>query len=386
MIKIISSKRWYYSVLRIGVLASIGWWGVQQSGWLAYAEKPTNEEWPNTDFTKHSVDLNEITSGGPPKDGIPAIDHPRFEPVTQAGEWLNLQEPVIVLESKGTARAYPLQILIWHEILNDKFMGVPVAVTFCPLCNASIVFDRRVQGKVLDFGVTGRLRESDMVMYDRQTESWWQQFSGIGIVGEYTGTELKQIHSKIVSFETFRLAFPQGDVLSRKTGYWRQYGVNPYRGYDTIGDQPFLLHNSADKRLPAMERVLSVSLGDKHRIYPFSEMKGIGIIQDTFADTPLVIFHQQNILSALDAPEIKNSRLIQSAIAYSRMVDGKQLEFELSGNRIVDKQTGSEWSLLGRAIKGPQTGKQLTGIDGGVHFAFAWLAFNPDSEIYRKQK
>jgi hypothetical protein len=178
-------------------------------------------EWPKTDFTKHTVELSEIESGGPPKDGIPAIDRPHFAAIPMARAWLKPKEPVIVLRQGAKARAYPIQILMFHEIVNDTFEGVPVAVTFCPLCNASIVFDRRVAGSVLDFGTTGRLRLSDLVMYDRQSQSWWQQFTGKGIVGRYAGTELTRLPSEIVAFEDFAAAYPAGQVLSRSTGYSR---------------------------------------------------------------------------------------------------------------------------------------------------------------------
>jgi hypothetical protein len=144
------------------------------------------QEWPHTDFSQHSVNYDEIFSGGPPKDGIPAIDRPSFIPVKEA-EDLAPREPVISIEAGGEARAYPLRIMIWHEIVNDIVGGTPIAVTWCPLCNSSIVFDRRVAGRTLSFGTTGKLRNSDLVMYDRETESWWQQFSGECIVGGLLG-------------------------------------------------------------------------------------------------------------------------------------------------------------------------------------------------------
>ena len=175
-------------------------------------------EWPKTDFSHRNVDLAEIESGGPPKDGIPAIDRPRFVGARAAQAWLRAEEPVIVLRAGREARAYPLQILMFHEIANDEFGGRPVAVTFCPLCNASIVFERRLGDRLLDFGTTGRLRHSDLVMYDRQTESWWQQFTGAGIVGQYAGARLQRVPSEIVSFGDFSAAHPLGLVLSRETG------------------------------------------------------------------------------------------------------------------------------------------------------------------------
>jgi hypothetical protein len=183
----------------------------------------------DTDFSKRSVSLGEFRSGGPGKDGIPAIDDPKFVTVEDA-DFLESREPVIELVVDGDARAYPIQILIWHEIVNDVVDGAPVAVTFCPLCNTAIVFDRRVKEQVLDFGTTGNLRNSDLVMYDRQTESWWQQFGGEALVGELTGFELEQLPARIVAWADFRREHAGGKVLSRDTGFSRSYGQNPYVG------------------------------------------------------------------------------------------------------------------------------------------------------------
>jgi hypothetical protein len=184
-------------------------------------------EWPNTDFSRKSIDFKEIFSGGPPKDGIPPLDDPKFVPVAEVGD-LPGTEPVIGIILNGEAEAYPLRVMTWHEIANDTVGGVPVTVTYCPLCNSSIVFDRRLDGRVLDFGTTGKLRNSDLVMYDRQTESWWQQFSGTGIVGEMNGKVLKMIPSRLESFARFRERAPQGLVLVPNNPRMRRYGSNPY--------------------------------------------------------------------------------------------------------------------------------------------------------------
>lgn len=189
-------------------------------------------EFPKTDFSKHAVPLTEIFSGGPPKDGIPSIDRPKFVLAGLHGK-LVPTEPVIGLIMNGDARAYPLRILMWHEIVNDEVGGVPVTVTYCPLCNSAIVFDRRVAGRVLDFGTTGRLRHSDMVMYDRQTESWWQQFLGQAIVGELTGTRLKTFPARLESFRNFKKRAPEGKVLVPNDDGMRDYGRNPYAHYDS---------------------------------------------------------------------------------------------------------------------------------------------------------
>ncbi len=195
-------------------------------------------EW-DTDFRLHTVPYSEIRFVIP-RDNIPSIDAPAFVGADEAAEWLADVEPVVALDVGGDARAYPLQILTWHEIVNDEVGGLPVAVTFCPLCNSAIAFDRRLDGELLEFGVSGNLRNSDLVMYDRQTQSWWQQFTGEGIVGKHAGRELEHLPSLLISFADFRAAHPDGKVLSRETGYRRDYGINPYIGYDTSGGTPFL--------------------------------------------------------------------------------------------------------------------------------------------------
>ncbi len=299
--------------------------------------------------------------------------------------WLDAREPVISLAINNEIKAYPLQLMIFHEIVNDIVGGIPVAITFCPLCNASIVFDRKVGDRVLDFGTTGKLRKSDMVMYDRQTESWWQQFSGLGIVGLFAGTRLKQIPANIIAFEDFRSAYPDGKVLSYKTGYIRPYGRNPYAGYDKIDDIPYLFNGSVDDRLPAMERVIFVRNNGRQRLYPFRLFATHYVINDEIEGLPVVIFSKQGTLSVLDASDIIKSRLIPSVTAWSRLLDDEVLHFEYINNEIRDKETGSVWNLLGQSIAGPLQGQILQKVDSGVHFAFAWLAFNPDSEIYHPQ-
>ena len=192
-------------------------------------------EWPRTDFSRHNVPFAEIRSGGPPKDGIPSIDAPRFErmqlgnPTGWSGA-LGDNEPVIALSIGDDARAYPLRVLIWHELANDMVGGTPVAITYCPLCNAALVFERVVNGRVLDFGTTGKLRHSDLVMYDRQTESRWQQFTGESIVGAMTGQRLRLIPSRLESFGGFRQRFPEGQILVPNDPKARNYGRNPYPG------------------------------------------------------------------------------------------------------------------------------------------------------------
>jgi hypothetical protein len=338
-----------------------------------------------TDFSKRSVPGNEIVSGGPPRDGIPPIDRPKFISPTEAASWLKDSEPVVVFEEQGEARAYPLQILIWHEIVNDEVAGRPVVVTFCPLCNTAIAFDRRLDGRVLDFGTTGNLRFSDLVMWDRQTESWWQQITGEAIVGELTGQKLRPLPAGIVSSAEFKDGFPNGLVLSRETGYQRSYGRNPYVGYDDINSSPFLFSGQTDGRLRPMERVVTVSLGGEDAAYPFSLLEQRRVVQDRVGGRPIVIFFARGTTSALDASSIPDSRDIGSTGVFEPSLDGRSLSFKADGDRIVDGETGSTWNVLGQATTGPLAGKRLAPIVSGNHFWFAWVIFRPQTRIWKPE-
>lgn len=255
-------------------------------------------EWPNTDFSQSRVDLGEILSGGPPKDGIPAIDDPSFVPLADATD-LAPDEPVMVFAHGGEAKAYPLRILIWHEIVNDKVGGLPVVVTYCPLCNTGIVFSRELDGRLLDFGVSGKLLHSDMIMYDRQTESWWQQFTGEAIVGELAGKQLTMLTSNVLPFELFAERHPDGVVLVPNDRLARQYGTNPYRYYDT-SDRPFLFRGTFDEDIEPLAYVVAV--GDQ--AWPLSVLRKKGEI----AAPPLVLRWRGGMTSALDKPTIAAGR------------------------------------------------------------------------------
>ncbi len=333
-----------------------------------------------TDFNKHSIPLREITSGGPPRDGIPPIDHPKFQNAAQV-DWLKPKEPVISFSAGDDHRAYPLQILIWHEIANDQVGGIPVVVTFCPLCNTAIALDRRVDGRVLDFGTSGNLRKSDLVMWDRQTESWWQQISGEAIVGGLTGKRLTMLPAAIISWEEFRQDFPSGRVLSRETGFQRDYGRNPYVGYDDTSQRPFLYNGPVDSRLPAMERVVTVSDGGEDVAYPFSALQKRRTIADKVGSRSLVVFFRPGTASALDSANISDSKDVGAAAVYRPELDGRSLTFSANDRGFVDKETGSRWNLSGEATAGPLAGKQLEPVVSANHFWFSWAAFKPKTRV-----
>ncbi|QBF32253.1 DUF3179 domain-containing protein [Thalassococcus sp. S3] len=261
-------------------------------------------EWPNTDFEQTSVARwSDIMSGGPPKDGIPAIDKPRFVRVADEAR-IAVREPVITVEIEGARpRAYPIRYLTWHEIVNDQIAGIPVAVTFCPLCNSGIVFDRRTPAGTLSFGVSGKLRYSDMIMYDRETESWWQQAIGEAIVGDLTGTELTALPAWMESWQDFSTRNPDGLVMA-EPAFNRDYGRNPYRGYDTSA-RPFLYSGEMPPHgIHPLMRVVRV--GD--RAWPLSRFE----TQDQIAEAGVTISWRAGQASALDTGRIAKGRDVGS--------------------------------------------------------------------------
>ncbi len=266
-------------------------------------------EWPATDFAKRSVDLGEIVSGGPSKDGIPPIDDPMFESIEASSKRVQATEPVVAVVWNGEAKAYPLAILIWHEIVNDEIGGLPVAVTYCPLCNSAVVFARAYRGRTLDFGTTGKLRNSDMVMWDRQTESWWQQFLGEAIVGEMTGARLEVIPARVESFERFARRRPDGTVLRPTHPQLRAYGRNPYVSYDSA-PWPFLYHGEAPKGIRPLARVVAV--GEEAWSLELLRLKG------KLEAGGLMLMWASGQNSALDAAEIAEGRDIGNVVVQRR--------------------------------------------------------------------
>jgi hypothetical protein len=338
----------------------------------------------STDFSRHTVPLSEIISGGPGKDGIPAIDEPRFVPV-DAVDWLIDREPVIAFGIGDEWRAYPIQILIWHEIVNDTVADTPVAITFCPLCHTAIAFDRRLGGRVLDFGTTGNLRHSDLVMYDRQTESWWQQATGQGIVGELAGEQLELLPSQLISWEQFTADHPDGQVLSRETGHPRDYDRNPYPGYDRVDTDPFLLQDTTliDGRLSPKVRILGVIVNGEAVAYPFPFLRDEPVVNDEIGGTPSVVLWQDGAASGLGGPTVAGGDIVGAATAFERVLGGQELTFESDGNgRMRDSQTGSTWSFGGIALDGPMAGQRLEPIISDSPFWFAWAIFRPDTRIW----
>ena len=224
------------------------------------------------DFSRHSIPLNDILSGGPAKDGIPAIDRPRFVPASKASRtFLNDGDRIIALVVNGKKKAYPLKILNWHEIVNDSIGGRRVVVTFCPLCGTGMVFDAHAAGRSLNFGVSGLLYRSDVLLYDRQTESLWSQIKQEAVTGKLMGTRLQLVPSTQTTWGAWKKQHPDTLVLSTQTGYHRDYERDPYAGYLTSREIIFPV-GPLNHRYHPKEQVIGIELEGLAKAYPFSEL------------------------------------------------------------------------------------------------------------------
>lgn len=327
-------------------------------------------------------DASMIEFGGPPPDGIPSIDHPQFERVEEASAWLEPQEPVVFVKGEETAKAYPLQVLMWHEIVNDVIDGVPAAVTYCPLCNSSFTFKREAGGETMTFGTTGYLHGGALMMYDRQTHSLWAHFGGGALSGPMTGTDLTIIPSSIISWEQFAAEAPDGEVLSRDTGYSRDYGANPYAGYDDIDESPFLFSQETDGQYPPMQRLTALEIEGEAAGYLQEDLEENRLIQDTVGGRDVILIHEKGTASGLDDDSVAGGRDIGSVSAFFRDTEEGPLTFHLEDGVIVDEQTGSAWSWSGRAAAGELEGIQLEAVPFQVDtFWFAWSTYRPDTRM-----
>jgi hypothetical protein len=332
-------------------------------------------------FPDPLLDPNVVLSGGPPPDGIPAIDAPTFLRA-QDVDFLADTEAVLVLTVGEETRAYPFQIMTWHEIVNDTVGGVPVAVTYCPLCNSGVAFDRRVDGKVLDFGTSGMLHASNLIMYDRQTESLWPQLSGQAAIGVMTGATMDELPLSPVGWGDFRAAHPDAWVLSRDTGHHRDYGRNPYVGLDRDPDRPPPFGApSEDDRLPPMERVIALQGSTETVTVVRSVIEEARVVDETVDDRPLVLLHAVGQASALDDGLVSGGRDIGTVAVFDPVVDGTTLSFGVDGAGFVDDQTGSTWNILGEATAGELAGERLTPYPFVDTFWLSWVTFAPDTRV-----
>jgi len=309
------------------------------------------------------VPLDQIVSGGPPRDGIPSIDNPKFLSADKAA--LEDFELVLGLDISGDVRAYPLSILVWHEIVNDEVGGEPVAVTYCPLCFTNQVFKRTIDGQTVEFGTSGKLYNSNLVMYDRTSESLWSQALGQAIAGEYAGKTLERLPFDVAYWRDWKNLYPESIVLSSDTGFGRPYGADPYGSYYSSPDILFPIANR-DDRLGPKEIVVGLESGGTYRAYPIHLIEESSVIND-----------------AISGEEIALMSLYPFMVrAFDRTVDGLTLEFAYDGDKIVD-QTGSVWNFEGEATEGEMAGKKLVRLPFDEGYWFEWVAFHPETELYR---
>lgn len=291
------------------------------------------KEWPRTDFTKLAVEPTEIISGGVPRDGIPAITNPDIIPASRETR-LGKNEPVIAVEIDGQWRAYPIRYLLWHEIVNDQIGTHSFAVTYCPLCNSGVVFDRFLDGEQLTFGVSGKLRFSDMIMYDQETESWWQQAIGEGIAGVHTGSVLITLPALTLGWVEFKAIAGEAAEVIDEPKFFRPYGQNPYVGYDTEERPFFYTGKNPPHDIQPLVRVVRV--GDM--AWPLKRLR-----------------EEQQIIE--QGYQFDWSRGQSSPLDSRDLSDGR----EIGTVRVVDAETG-----------------QIVPHD--ILFAFAFHAFFPNGE------
>jgi hypothetical protein len=334
----------------------------------------------NINWTLYDVPLNELikTKG---KDVHPYLFDPKFLDIAGASRFITSKAPVLVIQNGDEAKAYPLQILLWHGAVNDYFNNRPIVVAYSGLTNNTKILDRELDGIIYTFGTPGILRNSVRLLYDLETDSVWDPFTGRSIVGHMTGEELESIPSNIVPFNLFALAYPEGQVLSPETGYIRRYLANPYIGYDT-GDNPLFFLGDVDRRFPTMERVVGIGIGEIHKAYPYSVLRNERVVEDVVNLTELVIFYKMGMVSNMDTARIEEGKDVGYTGVFSPYMQGQKLTFYSSDNEIYDEETNSRWNLLGIAEEGPLEGGKLEMLVAADVFWFAWAAYFPETEIY----
>ena len=336
------------------------------------------------EFPEPLIDPDEVISGGPPPDGIPPIDDPAFLDVVDNLELLPANEPVVVVEINGDAKAYPVRAMVWHEIVNDTVGGVPVSVTYCPLCNSAATYERTIDGVETTFGTSGRLFASALVMYDRATETLWTHYNGQAVIGVLAGAELVEHPSPLMAWEQFRSTYPTGKVLDwTQSGFNRDYGRNPYSGYDDPDKSPFLFRGTLDDRAAAMQRVVGVEHNGSSAAFALDVVSGgVGQATDVLVgDSRVVILWVPGQASALDDVQVSGGRDVGSAAVFVPKAGGRDLTFSYDGEHFIDAETSSVWLLNGEAIEGELAGERLEQIPHLDTFWFAWSTYQPDTTL-----
>ena len=317
-----------------------------------------------TNGVKHIISLDKIKGGGPPKDGIPSIDNPVFANVPDS-HFMSDSDTIIGLEINGDAKAYPLFILVWHEIVNDNVGGTPVAVTYCPLCYTNQVFERIINGQEVEFGTSGKLYNSNLLMYDRFTESYWSQALGMAVKGELSGYKLNLIPFDVITWGDWKTLHTDTLVLTTETGHIRSYATDPYGNYYTEPRILFPVEHSDDRMHPK-EIILGFNQGNIYKAYKQSDIESNTILNDSIDNNPVLLV----------------SLFSQNSRAFERTLDDKVLDFEYIKNKIIDTHTNSEWNYDGLSISGEYEGRQLERLPIEPGFWFEWVAFHPETLVY----
>ncbi len=345
------------------------------------------ETW-ETDFSRMTIDPAELLVTGAPRNTIPALTigglidgSPAYDSIEEASVWMGDIEPVLAVEAGGEARAYPLRVLLSHQIVNDELGGEPVLATYSPLSNAAVAFERRAGVSAPVFLTSGALRFSNLVMYDEATESWWQQATGEAVAGELAGLRLTPMPGLLISWTDFKRAYPEGSVVSVNSGFGSDYDFNPY--FDVDFSSPSLLGGEPDPRLPAHARVLGLRDGGEALAVSFAGFDLEPVVQTELGGAPVVVFWRRGTASALSHANVALGRDVGAAAAFDPRIDGETLTFAEDGGLFVDAQTGSAWDLTGVALRGPLEGRRLRPLAQTNSFWFSWAAFNPDTAIFR---
>ena len=338
----------------------------------------------NSEF-RALVDPAGIRSGGPRPDGIPSIDSPSFQPASEVEELVEA-EAVVAIEINGDARAYPARVLTRHELVNDTVGGVPVTISYCPLCNSAVIYDRRVADRVLDFGTSGSLYQSSLVMYDRQTQSLWTHFDGRAVIGHLAGAQLDLYPTQIIAWSEWNRDNPEGQVLVGEEGGFSLdvYGGNPYAGYESSENllSPGFQSEAIDERLPRKERVIGLRGREREAVaIRHSHLREVQVVELTFNGLPLVVWNLPGATSAIDTRVVYEGQDVGSTGVFSALIGDIALTFEPAEGGFRDRETGSLWSVAGKATEGTYEGAQLVPQEFLDTFWFAWSTFNKSTTI-----
>ena len=351
---------------------------------LRRADELRGQRW-NTNFQIASIALSELHTGDLERYRPVPIDIPRFDDVDEAEAFLHPHDPVIALAVGQAARAYPLRFLVWHEVVNDVVDERPVLVTYDPRTNATGVFERRLLGAAMRFRAADIVHRGSRLLWDSLTQSWWRQFTGKAVVGDLTCLRLRPRPSLLVSFAEFGRTFPRGRILDPGSRPDRddrpQYGATNYPGYDSLPSPPPSFNGAADPRLPPTARVLALELNGQAAAFDFGHLAVQRVLNDELGGQPVVALWSPGALSVLDTLQIADARDVGMAAAHGREVDGRLLTFEFAEGAFRDRETGSVWSLSGRAISGPLAGAQLPPLVHNTPFWWAWAAHNPATRL-----